>query len=91
MKEDLARGREVVPLVVRKPKFGYFLISSGHEREALKAHGHPGLSINGGLVLLLAGIWMMPAISNVPLSNWVRAALLVALTVWGMLRLLRRR
>ncbi len=60
MHEDLMKGGAAVPLVVRKPVMGFFLITSGTEADAIKMHGHPGYYVTGGVALLLVGSLLLP-------------------------------
>jgi len=64
LKEETAvRGPEGPEVVIRKPRFGYFLIVSGDEEDAIKSQGYPGLCLIGGLALFAAGVWMAPGVS----------------------------
>ena len=62
--EDMAKKQEaspgMPPISIRNPVMGFFLISSGTEKEALQAQGHPGLLIPMGLGFVGFGIYMTP-------------------------------
>jgi len=49
------------PVAIRKPGTGFFLISSGTEKEALAAQGSPGVLITLGLCSVALGIYLTPS------------------------------
>jgi hypothetical protein len=88
--EMSAEGPAGPQVVVRKPRFGFFLIISGGEEEAIQAQGHPGFYITAGLALFGVGVWMIPNASLAWPAAWGGAAMGLV-TVFGFLGRMRKR
>ncbi len=95
LKEDLAGQSREAPapdVAIRKPRFSFFIIASGTEKEALQAQGHPAWLIIGGLALFGGGVWATPVDSWANPLYWVwGGVLLVGTVAGGALRTLFRR
>jgi hypothetical protein len=76
---------EETRVVIRKPRYQYFLIASGGEEEALRTQGHPALHMIAGMILLGLGVWLLPTANITSLAVWV-GALMGGITVVGLFR-----
>jgi len=88
MKEQMAKQAAEPPqskVVVRRPKFGYFIIASGDENTALQAQGNPALLMVGGIAAIVAGIWLMPKATWASPAAWVSAMVVLAGVLAGPL------
>ena len=81
LREDLDRKPEAPPVMpataIRKPAMGFFLISSGTEKEALSAQGSPAALITLGLGSLALGIYLTPPDSWAGGMFWVSVGVMV--------------
>jgi hypothetical protein len=81
LREDMDKKTDapptMPPVAVRKPPMGFFLISSGTEKEALSAQGAPGVLITLGLVSLAMGIYLTPPDSWASGMFWVSSGIMV--------------
>jgi len=86
--EEISGGTPAGPqIAIRKPRFGYFLIVSGGEEEAVQAQGYPGFYIVSGLALFGVGMWMVPNVSLAGPAAWAGAAMgLVTVIGFGWMR-----
>lgn len=64
LREDMGKTAEaqspMPPVAIRRPVMGFFLVSSGTEKEALQAEGNPVALISLGLVSVGAGVCLAP-------------------------------
>ncbi len=95
MKEQMAKHENEAPqpqVVMRRPKFHYFIIASGDENTALKAQGNPALLLGGGIAAIVLGIWLMPGGSWASPLAWISGGVVLAGSLAGPLfRALSRR
>jgi hypothetical protein len=84
MSEEIAKEAKEPPVpkvVVRKPKFGYFIIASGDEKAAQRAQGNPVLLIGGGIVAFVLGVCILPGAAWTNPFVWVSGGTITAVSV----------
>lgn len=90
LKEDLGQVEEAAsplpPVAIRRPDMGFFLISSGTEKEALDAQGNPAIMIPLGLGFTALGVYITPPDSWASWSYWVAVVVMVFGSFYGGIR-----